>query len=948
VTTDELIEIGLNHLARFAFFTRDNPFLSSRAAIRLPAQHRAILTDLLDGTLDCEEWLSSGAADRLLKEIQVGCVPRTVQLVTKDGESKVGIADVHAFLRAPLFWWLTSILWCLQAGRALDPLLSDAIKGYRLHPGFIAEPSQRGLMFRDHKTSYRAWKSFARTTAQEYPGETLATNTIDLRDFYYSSTASPGKIVSRFLKSKGKRLRRGQVAHTLTLMLDALHARFAARCQDIKPRPHLAPESSPLPVGLPSSRILANFIVDLACEDLASMGAIDGVAAFADDVLLMTRVLPTVSETPVEYLSRLGLIPPEGTPSLNSPRANAVASLVVSLDKSYTSYSRSSNSEDEAEEEDGQDAHEDPGIDPYIEGNPDPDWGGRLRTVLRAPHRPERIPRELSRELEQLVDEIRVGLDAEEAEARLEKFVEEIDSGLFLALRPHWVDLLVAGIAAGGISFVEEISAHFVRLVSDLEPPPQSSHAMRQALRIGLRASWVQALSQALAVALGKAELENLTVAVPTLFEETTLGTLKTDEVVRYAQRLRERRLVPGMLVAVPLSEFTGWSGPLIGPGVFSAFMRWASAHSTAHKQAELLQTISQSVRFIQLHEICIALHLWIRESEEEERWLDDAFKILGRQPLVQLDQVSELADQATRCLNSGQRSLADAEETPSLRFALPSLPIDDRQLKASLEGNAPTLGEIAATARRRVRSVVGISAQRKADVLVLPEWSLPSEQLPWLMNRAASEKMLIVAGQAPTVEDGVYSNKIWTGIPIQDSAGHRECLVVPPRLKRFLSPEETGLIRQAKVKAAEVNGRVPVYDWRGIRFASLVCFEFADIATRTQLQTAADLLTVSSLNKDWRYFDAIQESTTRDNYCLTLCVNSGAFPGTKIMRPTTSAKAVAASVHGSDDPAVVSRKLDMHPIVTARIARQRPSEATTREPTDDTNLDDYSAYSPV
>ena len=66
------------------------------------------------------------------------------------------------------------------------------------------------------------------------------------------------------------------------------------------------------------------------------------------------------------------------------------------------------------------------------------------------------------------------------------------------------------------------------------------------------------------------------------------------------------------------------------------------------------------------------------------------------------------------------------------------------------------------------------------------------------------------------------------------------------------------------------------------------------------RLRAGADLLTVSSLNKDWRYFDAIQESTTRDNYCLTLCVNTGAFPGTKLMRPTSSAMAVAASVHGS------------------------------------------------
>ncbi len=145
---------------------------------------------------------------------------------------------------------------------------------------------------------------------------------------------------------------------------------------------------------------------------------------------------------------------------------------------------------------------------------------------------------------------------------------------------------------------------------------------------------------------------------------------------------------------------------------------------------------------------------------------------------------------------------------------------------------------------------------------------------------------MLVIAGETPSVDQGQYSNRLWTGIPIQDSAGHKECLVVPPREKRYLSPEEERLLKEAGVAHAKAGTIVPAYAWRGITFASLVCFEFADIATRTALRASADLLTVSSLNRDWRYFDAIQESTTRDNYCLTVCVNSGAFPGTKIMRP--------------------------------------------------------------
>jgi predicted amidohydrolase len=951
MNSDELIDIGLHHLARFAFFTRDNPFVSSRAAVRLSARHRAILVDLLDNNVDCEQWLKSPGAESLLREIKVGCVPRNVQLVMVDGQARVGVVDVHAFLQAPLFWWLVSILWCLTAGRTLDPLLDNGIKGYRLHPGFIEQPDERGLMFRDHKTSYKAWKGFARTIAREFPGEVLATTTIDLRDFYYSSTAVPSRIVAQYLKSKNKRLgrRRGR-AHVLNLLLDALHVQYAARCAAIKPRPQLTEESSPLPVGLPSSRILANFIVDLVRGDLAELEAIEGVAAYADDLLLMSRDLPAMSENPTEYLSRLGVTPAEGEPVMISPQSAPVADLVVSVDKCSTSYSRSSDGgqQDLSDEAEDASAQENAELDPYVEGDPDPDWGGRLRTVLQAPHRPERIPRELAKELEQMVDEIRIGLDPLEAETRLKTFIGEIDGGLFLALRPHWVDLLVVGITAGGAEFVESINAHFIRLVGALEPPSDATRPMQRALVLGLRASWIQAISQALAVAFGAEELDDLETAVPVLFDERGLGKLATAEVVRYAGRLRDRRLVPAALVSAPLAEFTSWTGPLIGSRAFNGFMRWVSDMSEEERRQQLLVGIADSVRFVQLHEICIALHLWVSKSGQSSSWLADATALLRGQPLVQLDEVDDLARRAEQSLRPSPRSGGDAEAAPELRFALPSLPIDEHQLSALLQDDEQKANDIASNARRRVRSIVGIATRNKADVLVLPEWSLPPQQLPWLMNRAANANMLVIAGESPLVDGSVYSNRLWTGIPIQDSAGHKECLVVPPREKRYLSPQEQRQIEAASVVHVKAGDDVPVYAWRGIRFASLVCFEFADIATRTALREHADLLTVSSLNRDWRYFDAIQESTTRDNYCLTVCVNSGAFPGTKVMRPTSSAKSVAASVHGSDDPALVSRKIDMHPIVAARIAQERPKDATDRPPKDDTQLCDYRAFPPV
>jgi len=279
----------------------------------------------------------------------------------------------------------------------------------------------------------------------------------------------------------------------------------------------------------------------------------------------------------------------------------------------------------------------------------------------------------------------------------------------------------------------------------------------------------------------------------------------------------------------------------------------------------------------------------------------------------------------------------------------MPSMPVSHDQLQVLIDADWAAHGAIASESRDATMHVALTAIQRRANVLVLPEWSVLPELVPWLMERSAAEQMLTIAGQAPTLRSGMYSNLLWVGIPLVDSDSRRACLVPPPRDKTYLSPHEQIPLRVGGIQQAPKGGSVPSYTWSGLTFASLLCFEFADIATRQLLRDSADLLTVSSLNRNWRYFGAIQEATTRDNYCLTVCVNTGAYPGTQIMRPTVSAKALAASVHGSDDATVVTRVIDMTPIVAARARGMHPNDFHfAHEPTDDASLADYKPMPPA
>lgn len=947
--TEATIATAIAHLGRFAFFTRDNPYASVRAGERLPRKHYESLGALLEGGVTVEEWLASDLARALIDEIAVGCLPRDLQLT---GDRSVAVTSVHAFVHAPLFWWVVSVLWCMTVGRAVDPLLDDGIKGYRLHPKFMEEPSSSGLMFRDPIASYNAWKQHVVLASREKPGQILAANTVDVADFYYSVTTGPMGILRDF--AEGSRPPGAGVNetadHALTALLEELHFVYASRSAAIDPRAVPADASAlmPLPVGLPSSRILANMIVSLAITDLGQVNAVVALAAYADDLVVLTPVLPTPLESISGYFERLKILDANDG-RLKCPRARAHAVLAVNIEKSASSYSRSVGASDEGAGPDAEpdEAQELGQLDPYLEAEVGPEWGGPLRTVLRAPQRREREPRALERELEVLIGEIGVGLDAEMIGVRLQKLLEGLDTSLFLRLRRYWADLAVAGVAANGRAGAVALTRDFVATTKTLELAEDAPPQQLPALLAGLRASWIQAIALALAVAMSEQERAALGQTIPQLVEDASVESISTSAITNYATRIRRRGLVPAAFVSVPLSEFTPWNGPLLGEGVFAAFLSWALGRA-GHLLETVTGRVPRAARFIPLHEACLAVHLWANPGSRE--WLDHAIALVRSQPLVDQAHIVALRDSAATAMELSEPVLPVDDEKRGLqqvRFAMPSFRVRVDQLQATLKDDKERQASIIGESRRSTQIVVSTAAKRKADVLVLPEWAVLPEQLAWLMSQSRRAGMLIVAGQSPTVTNGEYSNRLWTGIPLKDPAGRRACLVPPPREKRYLSPHEQKALDDVGIKHVP-GGEIPIYRWRGLGFASLICFEFADIATRHRLRANADLLTVSSWNRDWRYFDAIQDSTTRDNYCVTFCVNTSDYPGTRITRPTRNEMAVVASVHGSDYPAVVMRELDVLPVVAARAQKRDPSEVLTEPPSDDAALTDYKSVPPV
>lgn len=945
---DRRIHLAEQHLGRVAYRTRDNPYLRLAAVTKLDASSRRVLTAVLDGDLTARQL---ACLDKVLARghVGLGVLPRELQLLVRDG-AQVGVESLLAFAEVSRFWWLVSYLWCFEVGRAVDRRIADSVLAYRFHPRFLRSPATSGRMFRKPPRITKKFADIAHQVSEAHDGSVVATATVDLRGYYYSVTAPPSEIVRSFIRSTESKVHLSTRGRALTVLLDSAHKRYAEEDRRLQPRGANAGSMSwPLPVGLPSSQVLANLIMAVVLDDLATLPSIAGVAAYADDALILSPTLPDVGELAPTYLDRLGvLLDGDGEERvLNSPRGSRLASLVVAEEKCGISYSRAPRARRETalagSDEDDEGFTHVTALDPYLDPVVDADWGGRLRTVLRAPFKRDRVPRERIAEIRALVDEIRVGADQEYVESVLVQLLNDLDSAAILELRSYWPELIACAYFAGGAEAVDALLTRASSAIESLEPPAHANEALREAMESGLQFSIAQALAEGLAVARGTQRVSP-SLDKDVLNRATGGSRAAINQRVR---RIRANKFVSAEMISAPLSEFTSWDGPLFGAAAYEGFESWATTEDADEVTDVLEELIGQAKRFIPLHDICIAVHLWVRP--DHRGWRALAFRVFRAQPLVDGEGVTDLHARARRALRLDSGARVDNLLSYRVQVGAPSIGISEDQLKARIRNDRSAISRVARAARIGVRNLLDDATAKRVDVMVFPEWSLPATLLPHVSDVAARRRMLIVGGEAPRVSGGNYLNRVWTVIPITDGGGRRHCLVPPPREKRHLSHVEQRDIADAGIVHSPGTGPIPVYEWRGIGFASLICFEFADIRIREELRPDADLLTVSSWNTDWRYFDAIQDATTRDNYCVTMCVNTSQFPGTRLTRPVVSEKSVALSVHGSQWPAVVVKRIDLLPVIVARASNRRPSaNSGFLPPGDDLALVDYKALPPT
>ena len=139
-------------------------------------------------------------------------------------------------------------------------------------------------------------------------------------------------------------------------------------------------------------------------------------------------------------------------------------------------------------------------------------------------------------------------------------------------------------------------------------------------------------------------------------------------------------------------------------------------------------------------------------------------------------------------------------------------------------------------------------------------------------------------------------------------------------REKNFYAPEEKDCLYKLGYRIS--NPERPLYYVicsNGIRYSTILCFEFTDIYSRASLKSKVDALFVPQLNKDTNYFSSIVESTSRDLHCLIVQANTSKYGDSRVTGPYDTIHKNVVQIKGGVNDVVIIGELEFEQIRNAR-----------------------------
>lgn len=249
-----------------------------------------------------------------------------------------------------------------------------------------------------------------------------------------------------------------------------------------------------------------------------------------------------------------------------------------------------------------------------------------------------------------------------------------------------------------------------------------------------------------------------------------------------------------------------------------------------------------------------------------------------------------------------------EGKDNNKFRVAIANMKTDTNLIKKIAIGK-PNL-----TLKRRAElfSIINSAIKNKADMLILPELSVPYQWISLLTQQCKKNHLAIVAGLTYFCNiEGYAFNTVATLLPMTLN-GYSSCFV-SMRLKNHYSPKEIDTLKGYRYKIPTVDEAVyDLFHWHKLYFTVYNCFELASIEDRSLFKSQVDLMIATELNRDTNYFSEIAGSWVRDIHAFFVQVNTSEYGDSRIMKPSSKDTRNMVVVTGGENSTVLVEDLDV------------------------------------
>ncbi|XZF12812.1 RNA-directed DNA polymerase [Chitinophagaceae bacterium MMS25-I14] len=253
---------------------------------------------------------------------------------------------------------------------------------------------------------------------------------------------------------------------------------------------------------------------------------------------------------------------------------------------------------------------------------------------------------------------------------------------------------------------------------------------------------------------------------------------------------------------------------------------------------------------------------------------------------------------------------LSNNKKLETCKLAVANTKCSDKNFEMSMEGTPIINGK-----RYRVFSnILNLSVKEKADLLGMPECSVPYDLVPLFAKFGAKSNLASVIGLEHWRVENVSYNFIVTIIPLQVSSSKDAIIIY--RLKNHYSPEEARLVlgsgSDLKVPTPQYY-RYDLINWRNLYFSNFYCFELANVLHRSLFVSMVDLMVVSEWNSDINYFSGIVETSAREIHCYFMQVNNSAYGDSRVTLPAHTISKNQLQIKGGENDTILIAEININ-----------------------------------